>query len=57
MPEFTEFDPADYLDTPATVAAYLAECRAFGDEALLRQALANVARAKRRAARPDPSSR
>lgn len=40
------FDPAEYLDTPERIAAYLEEAFADGDPALIASALGDVARAK-----------
>lgn len=43
------FDPADYLDTEEGIAAYLADARAFGPEAVA-DAVEVVARARARMA-------
>lgn len=40
------FDPAEYLDTPEAVAAYLTEALETGDPAFVRDALGVVARAE-----------
>lgn len=45
--ELTPFDPADYLDTEEGIAAYLADARAFGAEAV-DDAVKVVARARAR---------
>ena len=41
----TAFDPADYLDSPAAIAAYLADAFEEGDPAGIADALGVVARA------------
>ena len=50
MPKISEFDSADYLKTPEQIAVYLAEACETGDAALLRAAIAAVARANGQAA-------
>lgn len=45
-PELTEFDTADYLDTPEVRAGYLKEALATGDAAVITRALGAVARAE-----------
>ncbi|MDR3737738.1 MAG: putative addiction module antidote protein [Terracidiphilus sp.] len=42
----TPFDPAEYLDTPGRVAAYLRVVFEEGDPALIAAALGDIARAK-----------
>jgi probable addiction module antidote protein len=42
----TPFDPAEYLDTPGRVAAYLRAVFEDGDPALIAAALGDIARAK-----------
>jgi probable addiction module antidote protein len=44
--ETTVFDPADYLDTPEAVAAYLEAAFADGDPAEIADSLGVVARAR-----------
>jgi probable addiction module antidote protein len=44
--ETTPFDAADFLTSPADVAAYLEEAFASGDPALIAAALGDAARAK-----------
>lgn len=41
-----DFDSADYLETPEDIAAYLDEVFAYGDEALIAEALGAIARSK-----------
>jgi probable addiction module antidote protein len=41
-----KFDAADYLKTPATIAAYLTEAFEMNDPAYIRTALETVARAE-----------
>lgn len=41
----TPFDPADYLDSPAAIAAYLADAFEEGDPAGIADALGVIARA------------
>lgn len=40
------FDPADYLETPEAVAAYMSEALESGDAAFVADALGVIARAK-----------
>jgi probable addiction module antidote protein len=40
------FDPAEYLDTPETIAAYLTEALETGDPAFVADALGVIARAR-----------
>jgi probable addiction module antidote protein len=42
----TPYDPAEYLDTPGRIAAYLRVVFEDGDPALIAAALGDVARAK-----------
>jgi probable addiction module antidote protein len=42
----TAYDPAEYLDTPGRIAAYLRVVFEDGDPALIAAALGDVARAK-----------
>ena len=42
----TPYDPAEYLDTPGRIAAYLRAVFEDGDPALIAAALGDVARAK-----------
>ena len=42
----TPFDPAEYLDTPGRIAAYLRAAFEDGDPVLIATALGDVARAK-----------
>ena len=42
----TPYDPAEYLDTPSRIAAYLRVVFEDGDPALIAAALGDVARAK-----------
>ena len=42
----TPYDPAEYLDTPGRIAAYLRVVFEDGDPALITAALGDVARAK-----------
>jgi len=42
----TSFDAAEYLDSPDMIAAYLAAAFEEGDQALMRAALNDVARAR-----------
>jgi probable addiction module antidote protein len=44
-PKTKQFDPAVYLDSPASVAAYLEEAFEIGDPAFIADALGVVARA------------
>jgi probable addiction module antidote protein len=44
--KFSRYDAADYLETEADIAAYLAACAEEGDPALLVAALGDVARAR-----------
>lgn len=44
------FDPAEYLDTPETISAYLAEAIAHGDAEGIREAGRTIARAIERLA-------
>lgn len=44
--KITPFDPAEYLDTPGRIAAYLRVVFEDGDPALIAAALGDVARAK-----------
>ena len=44
--KLSPFDPADYLNDEADMAAYLAECAQDGDPALMAQALGAIARAR-----------
>lgn len=44
--ETTRFDAAEYLDSPEAIAAYLAAAFEDGDQALMRAALSDVARAR-----------
>jgi probable addiction module antidote protein len=46
MTKATNFDVADYLDSPEAIAAYLSEAFGSGDDALIAQALGTVARVK-----------
>ncbi|ANN29657.1 conserved hypothetical protein (plasmid) [Vibrio vulnificus YJ016] len=41
-----DFDPAEYLDTPEAIQAYLDEAVASGDAAFISQSLGVIARAK-----------
>lgn len=43
--DLPEFDPAAYLGSPETVAAYLSDVIAAGDSRLLAEALGDIARA------------
>lgn len=45
-PKLTEFDTADYLDSPEMRAGYLKEALATGDAAIIARALGAVARAE-----------
>lgn len=51
----TRYDISEHLTTAGLRAAYLAEALETGDDALIRKALANVARAQRMAADADRS--
>lgn len=42
----TQWDPAEYLDTPKSIAAYLEAAFEDGDPALIATALGDVARAQ-----------
>ncbi len=44
--ELTDFDPATYLDSDETIAAYLTDILAANDPALLASALGDIARAR-----------
>ena len=44
--ETQKFDPANYLETPQDIAAYLEAVLEDGDEGLLKSALGTIARAK-----------
>jgi probable addiction module antidote protein len=46
MTKVSKFDAADYLKTPAAIAAYLAEALETNDPAYIREALDTIARAK-----------
>lgn len=46
MVEISEFDPAEYLDTPENVAVFLRDAFASGDAAVIADALGVVARAQ-----------
>lgn len=46
MTELTEFDPAEYLDSPEAMAAYIEDALNDDDVAALPRALGVVARAK-----------
>ncbi len=46
MTDWKTFDPADYLDDEATIAAYLSACLEEDDGALFMSALGDVARAR-----------
>ncbi len=50
MVKTTQFDAADYLDSPETIAAYLNEAFATNDAAFISLAIGDVARAKGMAA-------
>jgi DNA-binding phage protein len=50
MVKVSKFDAADYLSTPAALAAYLAEALATGDAEYIRIARDTVIRARRRQA-------
>ncbi|WP_028292404.1 addiction module antidote protein [Oceanobacter kriegii] len=43
---FTEFDPAEFLETPESIAEFLNEALAVADAAYIAKALGVVARAK-----------
>lgn len=43
---FTDFDPAEYLETPEAIAEFLNEALAVADAAYIAKALGVVARAK-----------
>jgi probable addiction module antidote protein len=44
--KITPFDPAEYLDTPGRIAAYLRVVFEDGDPSLIAAALGDIARAK-----------
>lgn len=44
--ELPDFDTAQYLDSPQTIAAYLTDILAAGDAALLAAALGNITGAR-----------
>lgn len=44
--DLVEFDPAPYLDSEETIAAYLTDILEAGDPALLAAALGDIARAR-----------
>lgn len=44
MAKAKPFDPAEYLDSPETIAAYLTEALESGDQALVAKAIGTVAR-------------
>lgn len=44
--DMTDFDAANYLDTPEMIAAYLTEVMASEDASLIASALGDIARAK-----------
>jgi probable addiction module antidote protein len=46
MAKAKPFDAADYLDSPQTIAAYLSEAFATGEDDLIARALGTVARVK-----------
>jgi len=46
MPRISEFDPAEYLDTPENVAVFLHDAFATSDAAVIADALGVVARAQ-----------
>jgi probable addiction module antidote protein len=48
MTKISKFDAADYLKTPAAIAAYLTEAFETNDPAYIRMALETVARAEGR---------
>lgn len=44
--KFTDFDPAEYLDSPEAIAAFMAEAFESNDASYIANALGVVARAK-----------
>lgn len=46
MTKISKFDAAEYLDSPATIAAYLTEAFESNDPAVISLAIGTVARAK-----------
>ena len=44
--DFAKWDPAEYLDTPEAMAAYLEAAFEEGDPTLITAALGDIARAK-----------
>ncbi len=46
LDELDEFDPAEYLDTPEAIQAYIDEAAQTGDAAFITESLGVVARAK-----------
>jgi len=50
MAKATQFDTADYLDKPETVAAYLTEVFESDDQALIAKAIGTIARSRGMAA-------
>ncbi len=43
---FTEFDPAEYLSTPETIAEFMSDALETGDASYVAKAMGTVARAK-----------
>lgn len=44
--KFTEFDPAEYLDTPEAIAAYLSEAMESGDTKFIARSIGIAAKAR-----------